>query len=189
MIKFASQREKKLWSWSAVLIFGIYCLIFIGQPLSEFLRDRSLLSLFYWIAIFLTLATVIWYGWNRKIQGVEIGIWLAVITVYLLLFLRMASPEERSHLIEYGVLAVVIHEALIERKANGLEVWRPPVLAFLITIVIGLVDETIQLFVPGRVFDLFDIFFNTLAAFLALIGVNSLRWTREKLGKLRKKKS
>ncbi|MGI9547143.1 MAG: VanZ family protein, partial [Flavobacteriaceae bacterium] len=99
--------------------------------------------------------------------------------------LRMASPEERSHLIEYSVLAIFIHEALKERNRQKKTVNRPGLIAFLAASLIGLIDELIQLLIPARVFDPIDIFFNTFASFLAITTSTALAWAR---GKLTKKK-
>ena len=184
MVQFTSKREKRLWIWVLVIIIGIYSLIFIGRPLSGYLRERALLTNAFWVAIWLTLATVLWHGWKRKIGRLEIGIWLGVAAVYLLLLLRMAIPEERSHLIEYSVLAVFIHEALKERSSNGGRVWRPALFAILITTTIGLFDEVIQLFVPGRVFDPVDMLFNTGAAIMAVTASSIISWTRKKIGRM-----
>ena len=183
MIQFTSKREKRLWIWVLVIIIGIYSLIFIGKPLSGYLRDRAMLSNAFWIAIYLTLATVLWNGWKRKIGRWEIGVWLGVVAVYLLVLLRMAVPEERSHLIEYGVLAIFMHEALKERNRQGKSVKRPGLIAFLAASLIGLFDELIQLLIPARVFDPVDIFFNTFASFLAITASTALSWARRKLTK------
>ena len=184
MIRFTSKREKRLWIWVLVVIIGIYSLIFIGRPLSGYLRERAMLTNAFWVAIWLTLATVLWHGWKSKIGQLEIGVWMGVIAVYLLVILRMAVPEERSHLIEYSILAVFIHEALKERKNNGGEVWRPALLAIIITTAIGLLDEAIQLIVPNRVFDPIDILFNTGAAILAISASTAITWSRNKISNI-----
>ena len=186
MIHFTSKREKRLWIWVLVIIIGIYSLIFIGRPLSGYLRERAMLTNAFWVAIWLTLATVLWHGWKRKIGRLEIGVWMGVAAVYLLVLLRMAVPEERSHLIEYSVLAIFIHEALKERKNNGGEVWRPAILAIIITTGIGLLDEAIQLIVPNRVFDPIDMVFNTGAAIMAITASSAITWSRNKIIKMMK---
>jgi len=181
MIQFTSKREKKLWTAVVIVILGIYALIFIGQPLAGQLRDREILTNGFWLAIFLVIATIAWHGWKRRFTYMEIGIWIGVITIYLLGFLRMAVPEERSHLIEYSVLAIFIHEALKERLRNGKYVWKPALFSIIIASIIGLLDELIQLFIPARVFDPIDIFFNTLAAFLAISSSTAISWARKKV--------
>ena len=61
--------------------------------------------------------------------------------------MRMAL-EERTHLIEYGVVAVFIHEALTERASHGRRVPLPAALAVLGTALVGTLDEGIQAFLP-----------------------------------------
>ena len=184
MIKFTSKREKRLWIWVLIIIIGIYSLIFIGRPLSGYLRERDMLTNAFWVAIWLTLATVIWHGWKQKMGRLEIGIWMGVAAVYLLVILRMAVPEERSHMIEYSVLAVFIHEALKERVSNGGSVWHPALLAILITTGVGLLDEGIQFFVPSRIFDPVDMLFNTGAAVMAILASTAISWSRKKISNM-----
>ncbi len=44
---------------------------------------------------------------------------IAVTAVYLFTIFRMQIPEERAHLIEYGLVAILIRQALAERRRNG----------------------------------------------------------------------
>ncbi len=46
-------------------------------------------------------------GFSVRPGGVEVGIALGVITVYVLVFVRMAIPEERTHVVEYGVVVPI----------------------------------------------------------------------------------
>ena len=180
MIQFKSSREKKLWIAVLVVLLGILAVLFFGRPFAGMLRERGMLSNFFWLAIILVLSTILWHGVRRKASRLEIGLWIGIIAIYLLMFLRMASPEERSHLIEYSVLAIFIHEALKERKRSGGKVARPAWLALGITVLIGLLDESIQILMPNRVFDSFDILFNTLAASLAIGCSEAFSWLRKK---------
>jgi len=71
---------------------------------------------------------------------------------YLMVLIRMALAE-RSYLIEYGVVASFIYEALKERAARGGRVPVPAVLTVLATGVVGVLDEGIQLLLPSCHFD------------------------------------
>lgn len=177
---FKSQRERKLWIVVLIAFIGIIAVLFFGRPFAGMLREKGILSDLFWLAIILVLSTILWHSVRTRASKWEIGLWIGIIAVYLLMFLRMASPEERSHLIEYSVLAIFIHEALKERKRSGGRVRRPAWLALGITVLIGLLDECIQLAIPDRVFDPFDIFFNTLAASLAIACSESFSWLRKK---------
>lgn len=43
----------------------------------------------------------------------EHNVALGAAFAYLVMFVRMGSPEERTHLIEYGIVAALIHQAFL----------------------------------------------------------------------------
>jgi hypothetical protein len=88
------------------------------------------------------------------------------------------TPEERTHLIEYSLVAILIYQALLERARNGRHVPYPAVLAFAATAVLGIIDEAIQWVLPNRVFDPIDIGFYTLATMMAIVGSLALIWVK-----------
>ena len=60
----------------------------------------------------------------------------------LLLVLRAGiPPHERTHLIEYGVLAAFVHAALTERARNGRRAPLPAIAAIMLTTAVGITDE------------------------------------------------
>ena len=85
-----------------------------------------------------------------------------------MVWIRMNSWEERTHLIEYGIVAALIHQALLERVRNGRRVPAPAALAAALTALLGLVDEGIQALLPSRIFDPRDVLFNALAGFMVI---------------------
>lgn len=98
------------------------------------------------------------------------------MAAYLLVFVRMSIPTERSHLIEYGVVALFMYEALKERARHGHRIPFVGLLTILATGLIGVVDECVQLFLPGRMFDYRDMLFNVLAGTMAVVACTALRW-------------
>ena len=79
-----------------------------------------------------------------------------------------SSPIGRVHLAEYALLAVLVVRALPGPPGaphNGA--------GFLIASAIGLADETVQYFLPNRVFDWYDVALNVGAS---LLGVLTLAW-------------
>lgn len=58
--------------------------------------------------------------------------------------------------------------ALLERAGNGRRVRYPTALTMLATAVLGLVDESIQILLPDRFFDIRDVFFNAVAEFMVV---------------------
>lgn len=92
---------------------------------------------------------------------------IGIIAVYSMFFLRLGLPE-RTHLIEYSILAIFIHKALELRTENIKLTLNHNLAALLISMTVGLIDEVLQLFVPHRYFDPEDILFNCLAVLFAI---------------------
>lgn len=178
MTFFKSARERKLWFGALAVLVAIYSTVGLARTLAGVMRDRGILSDSIWIGIFLVAATVIAHGLKLRPGKIELAAWLGIAAVYIFILIRMALPEERSHLIEYSVLAVFIHEALRERKNNGGNVPVPSLIAFLATAIFGIIDECIQALIPARVFDPIDMAFNAFAGFLAIASSLLLNWIR-----------
>ena len=182
MTCFTSKRERRLWLLTAAVMAAIYATLGVVPSLAGFLREQGLLTNLFWLGLILIGAAVVVQGLKRRPGRLEIGIALGIAGAYLLAFLRMTIPEERSHMIEYSVVALLIYEALTERVSQGRRVPYPALLAILATTLIGVMDEGIQLFLPNRVFDTVDILFNFLAALMAVTGSGALAWARRRRG-------
>jgi hypothetical protein len=168
MSLFTSARERRLWLWTLAVMVAIYSTLGPARTLVDALRERNLLQVSFALVLLL-LVVVIAGRWVRRRPGwSEIGVGLGVALAYLVMFLRMGSPEERTHLIEYGIVAALIHQALLERLRHGRRVPAPAALAVALTALLGLLDEGIQAMLPSRVFDLRDVFFNALAGFMVV---------------------
>ena len=109
---------------------------------------------------------------DKRLNRFEVAVGIGILAVYLLAWLRLGSWEERTHLFEYALVAALVHEALLERRDNGRRVPAPALLALVISILLGWLDEGVQSLLPNRVFDLVDVAFNSLAATM-IIGA---RW-------------
>ncbi|WP_411768431.1 VanZ family protein [Winogradskyella sp. A3E31] len=108
-------------------------------------------------------------GLKHSDKRLEYWIYAGVIAVYGMAILRMdIKTSERSHMFEYGLLSLLIYEALTERKSNGVYVKTPVLISILGAGTVGLLDECIQYIIPYRVFDIVDIAFNYVAS---VIGV------------------
>ncbi|MFQ5578240.1 MAG: VanZ family protein [Anaerolineae bacterium] len=178
---FTSGRERRLWLWTVAVVAAIYSTLGLAAPLAGALRDRGLIEAFFILGVLVVGAAILTQGLKTRPGGAEIGVALGVAAVYLMVFVRMAIPaEERTHIIEYGVVAVFIYEALAERVSQGRRVPAPPVLAILATGLAGALDECIQVLLPGRVFDPRDILFNLLAGVMAVAASLALGWARRR---------
>ncbi|MFQ5451685.1 MAG: VanZ family protein [Nitrospinaceae bacterium] len=129
--------------------------------------DPSLLT--FWIKISLTLPGVglVCYLTVRDGQG-GFGhfLWLAsVLLASAILLATRRFPAEQIHLLEYGILGWLIYLPL--RGVFPDRTVYPA--AWLITFGVGIIDEWVQYYLPGRVGDLPDIFMNGASAGLAMI--------------------
>ncbi|MDE0231452.1 MAG: VanZ family protein [bacterium] len=181
MALFVTVRERRLWLWALAATVAIYSTLGLtgtlarrtsegGDPLDVFL--------FFFVMGFLAM-TVLAYGLQIRPRGVEIGVLLGIAMVYFMMFARMTLAE-RTHLIEYSVLATFVREALHEGRSWGRRIPSPGLLAIAVTTLVGTVDEFLQVFLPSRVFDPIDILFNFLAAVVTVVALAVLTWIRRR---------
>lgn len=166
--RFSSDRERRLWLLTAAAVTAIYSTLGIARPVVEGLQERNLLRLTIIAVIVILLGPVTWRWVRSRPDWPEVGAMFGVVFAYWMVWVRMSGWAERTHLIEYGVVAAVMHMALLERAGNGRYVPAPAFLAVTATTLLGLLDESIQAVLPGRVFDARDIFFNLVAAFMVI---------------------
>lgn len=152
----------------------------MAPKLAGILRESGLLEMSFALALLLVLATIFTQGLKKKWGRAEIGVILGVAAAYILVFVRMAIPEERTHLIEYSIVGIFIYEALTERANHCGRVPVPALLAFLVTALLGILDECIQILLPNRIFDPLDILFNVFAGFMAIHACVVLAWLRRR---------
>ncbi|MBT8233734.1 MAG: VanZ family protein [Saprospiraceae bacterium] len=179
---FKSKSEKRLWTWVLIIVLAIFSTLFLGQPLAQLFSNQDLQAAIFLVAMAVIGVVILLHGLKVKPRKKELIIWLGIIAVYLMFFLRLGLAE-RSHLIEYSVLAIFIHKALLARNKNDAKIKYPALLAFIIVFLIGCFDECLQIFIPSRVFDPVDIFFNGFVSAAALFshwGIQKLRLFRNK---------
>lgn len=165
---FTSRRERRLWLWTLAVVAAIYATVGLARTLTGLLRDRGLLEGAFVLAFLLVMVAIVTQGLKVRPGGAEIAVALGIAATYLLVFVRMALPEERTHLIEYSVVAIFSYEALSERNRNGRRVPAPYLLAVMLTALLGWLDEGIQAVLPNRVYDVRDVGFNALAGLMAI---------------------
>lgn len=171
---FSSKRERRLWMALFIVLAAIYATLgqapAIVAALGEGILENAGSNLVFAIIILLVLIPVFFI--DKRLEHAEIAVGVGILTVYLLAWLRLGSWEERTHLFEYALVAALIHEALLERKENSRRVPAPALLALILSLLLGFIDEAVQHFLPNRVFDLIDVAFNSIAAIM-IIGA---RW-------------
>jgi len=181
MSLFTSDRERRLWLWSLAVVAAIYSTLGPAQTLVEALRERNLLRLSFALVLLLVGAAIAWRWVKSRPGWGEIGVALGVTAVYLWALIRtVESPEERTRLVEYGLVAIRIHQALTERLRHGRRIPSPAALAVAVTAILGWLDEGIQAILPNRVYDVRDVGFNVLAGLMAIAASLVLAWARRR---------
>lgn len=178
MALFTSKRERRLWLWTIAACAAIFATLALSGTMALQLASQNVAAGFFLLASLLVLVTALVQGLKGKPSGAQLMVFLGILAAYIMIGVRMNSQVERSHLIEYGVVAIFIFEALKERKSNGRNVPAPALLAIVATSLIGLIDECAQLFIPHRVFDPVDIAFNTLAAVMIVGSSLAFAWVK-----------
>lgn len=171
---FSSKRERRLWIALAIVLAGIYSTLGQAPAIVALLGERIVASagtsLFFAMLALLVIIPIFFI--DKRLGRVEIAAGIGILAVFLTAWLRVGSWAERTHLFEYALVAALVHEILLERRDNGRSVPAPALLALLISLLLGLLDEGIQFLLPNRVFDPVDVAFNSLAATI-IIGA---RW-------------
>ncbi len=118
--RFTSDRERRLWFCALAVVVAIYSTLGLAGSLAEVLREHHLLPAALFFLMFLTVAAIVGSGLKTRPGRREIWVGLGVMAVYGMLVIRMGgSLEERTHLFEYGIVSVLIYQALSERSENG----------------------------------------------------------------------
>ncbi len=171
---FSSRRERRLWSALAIVLVAIYATLGNAPEIAAMLRERRSLTGTMFVVFLVALVVISVLFIRRRPGRAGIAAGAGILIVYLLAWIRIgvATPEERTHLFEYSLVAALVHEALLERRENGRRVPVPAILALVISILLGWLDEGIQSLLPNRVYDTIDILFNALAATM-IIGARS----------------
>lgn len=167
MALFTSSKEKRLWMYVGLVVIAIFSTLTFSKPLQKLVVDQNIQAVFFVVAMLLIGIAIIIYGLKVQASTMELTTWFGFMAIFILLVFRLGASE-RSHLIEYSVLAIFIHQALKARNSNSNKWLITAVIAFGITVCIGALDEGLQLIIPNRDFDPVDMLFNTVAAFFTI---------------------
>jgi hypothetical protein len=180
----STDRERRLWALSLGVVVAIYSTLGLARTFAEILNDNGLFGVgFFLVGCLLVLAAVVTQGLRTLPGRAEVGVALGIAAVYILVFVRMAIPTERSHIVEYGVVAAFTYAALTERASQGRRAPMPALFAIGVTGLVGAIDECIQAFIPSRVFDPLDMLFNVAAGASAVLSILALSGARRRWGK------
>lgn len=178
MAVFSSLRERRLWLWAIAAFTAILAGMTYSPRLARILREHGLLEVTFIAGALSVFVFVIWDALNARWGKRDVAVILGIVAVYSIAFSRIALPEERTHLIEYGVVGVLIYKALLERSKNEWPVWSSALLAMLIIGTLGSIDEMVQIWHPTRTFDWRDLGFNWVAGILSITAYKAIQWAR-----------
>ena len=163
-------RRCRLWGLTLAYIGVVYCTLGVFPAVWKrltVLTDGSIKHLGTVVAI-VTVVSLLWrIGSRVGRQSWKPYIAMALTTtayVYLLYALSR-FPAERLHLLEYGLMAYLILRALqLDLADRPAYAW-----SLVLTTIVGLGDEIIQLILPQRFFEFKDVFLNMVSGGLALL--------------------
>ncbi len=180
MTIFSSKRELRLWLALLIVLAAIYATLgqtpAIVAALGADIVESAEANLVFALLALLVLIPIFFV--DKRLGRLEIAVGIGILAVLLLTWLRLGSWEARTHLFEYALVAALVHEALLERRDNGRRLPAPALLALILSILLGWLDEGIQSLLPNRVFDLVDVAFNSLAAIMIIGARCAVRWVQ-----------
>ncbi len=111
---FTSKREKYLWLWALAVVMAIFSTLFIGRPFTKLFKSQDVQAAIFLLGMLLVGIAIVAHALKTKPGKIEIALLSGIIAVYIMWLLRLGLAE-RNHLIEYSILAIVIHKALSEK--------------------------------------------------------------------------
>jgi len=171
------------WIWVCAWTFSIYLSLPFSQAPTIFLRGQGLLT--YSVAILFCLVGGILF-YLLWIRCGERRPWIYLLFVFVsgacgVLVKMMSRPEETMHFLQYGVLGWLFLSAL-DGAVGASSFWSCSnavlrfCLAALCVALLGWLDEGIQYFLPSRVYDMRDVYFNALGGLLGAMVRSIVTW-------------
>lgn len=163
---------RKIW-WAAVLLylFLIYATLGYAPVLWEALNEAvggKGLGFVYAAGISVILAVFLYVIFVKKERSPVKYLLLLVFSLILFILNNLAIfPAEKIHLLEYVILGVLLYNALkvdLDKYDTRLYLW-----GCFICFVAGVIDEVIQLVLPGRFFDWKDVVLNVVSGITAFM--------------------
>jgi VanZ family protein len=170
----APPQEKHWISWLYVTIWSL--VIFITIPFARtivlfVIRDFGRTTFVYLVIGLVTTTFIasLTYVRRQNLKTRSSLLWLSVIAIIFIgytIHLRKV-PVEAVHFLEYGILGFLLFRALAHQTHDYSIYFTAAIIGFLI----GTIDESIQWLVPGRYWQLSDIWINVLAVSLVQVGI------------------
>lgn len=158
--------KKEYWRQASGWVLLIYLTIPVVKPVCELLKKFAAFSISV-NTFLLFLVAIVFFVSLKKIAIKRISSYFLIFALgaaYIYFLATLKIPEERIHLAEYGLLGFLVHRAvrLDIKNLSGYLV------AFIVTGILGAIDEFIQYFVPNRYCQLSDMILNLWSGGLGL---------------------
>lgn len=151
-----------------VWVGGIFSTLSVARVASDWLRAHGVLRLTV-ASLFAAATGALLVGLLRQQRFRRwrlVPVLLGLAALAAAVAIPSDTPEERLHLVEYGVVALLAELALPARWTS----LRRFAVAFLVTAGVGWCDELVQALLPTRHYDLHDVALNAASGLLALLG-------------------
>jgi VanZ family protein len=129
---------------------------------------KSYVSLGIWIVLFCAPLSLVFFIRKNTPRFQDYLLPAAYILIGILLAILLELPEERVHIIKYGLLGFLTAKDFYSSRYNSL---RYPIIFCL---AVGITDELFQSLLPYRVGDVRDVFFDSLSATLGALFYGSV---------------
>lgn len=185
-MRFGSAVERRWWIAVAATLGAVYGSLSWLQVALDALRERNLLRKSIFAAAALVVAGVVGWLLRRRAGWREWATLALCALAYVLVASRFEVIQERIHLLQYGLIALLVLGALEARASRGAARFagavatapRDAARAVVLTAAAGWLDEGIQGILPNRHYDLRDVGLNALAGAMAVGTLAGLRWAR-----------
>ena len=161
-------------------IFGLFIIVsaaFMGQ-VGSFISGKlgkPYFEMLIGILFLLSVAGLILYLKKFGLGKIKFAIFLAVFMAGFLFAWHLDILVERIHLLEYGLLGwLAIRDTLGEEK----KIIKASIFSALFILVVSIVDETFQWWLPYRVGDVRDVVFNEVGGLwgMSLFLISVANW-------------
>lgn len=122
---FRSTRERTYWLAGVAAVLLTWATLYWARKVAEWLRDQGVISGVMWGIFALAAAVVLALVLRRRPGWRELGVLGVFGVAYVLaVYPLMGRPEEALHFVQYGLIAVLFYNALVERRRD-LAPWAP----------------------------------------------------------------
>ena len=161
------ESEALSWAYLAAGVLVIYCTIPLARAFREAVNEQLGREVFLYVTLAIVLAVTIAAVVSLSRRKLPVNAYLCLIAIFVafmaFVYYLRDIPEEAFHVVEYGVLGLLVYRALTHRVRD----YSIYLLGILVVGMFGIVDEYIQWVVPSRYYELRDIGINFCAAALS----------------------